>query len=147
MEGVQRPSISRLLLPPSWSIIPAFALGMVGCTTIQTSAPMAGGMALSQNSPPVVTKADDDKDKPKQAPKASTCAAFGTFNLKASVEQKDKPAQVREQMLDQARRAFQQALKTDPDCMEAWLGLGQTYHQLGDEPRAIETFMTLSMRI
>lgn len=75
----------------------------------------------------------------KRAPRASTCVAFGEFNLKASANPDHTPVQ-REQLLDQARRAYQQALRTDPQCRDAYVGLIRVYERRGDHARAIETY-------
>lgn len=83
--------------------------------------------------------AEDGKGGLKRVPQASTCVAFGDFNLRASADGEHTAAQ-REQLLDQARRAYQQALKTDPKCREAYVGLTRAYERMGDHARAVETY-------
>jgi tetratricopeptide (TPR) repeat protein len=81
----------------------------------------------------------DAKELPKRQPQASTCVAFGTFHLKAAVEMDRTPAQ-RQELLDQARRSYQQALKVDPKCLDAYHGLARTYLQMGDREHMVATF-------
>jgi tetratricopeptide (TPR) repeat protein len=95
-------------------------------------------------SPPVITKSDDsDKDKhlPKRLPQAATCVAFGDFNLKAGSE-KFRPALQREQLLDKARRSYQEAIKLNNNCKEAYLGLAQTYQEMGDHQREVNAYQS-----
>jgi tetratricopeptide (TPR) repeat protein len=94
---------------------------------------------VSNQASPPVKSADNDKDLPRRQPQASTCVAFGDFNARAAADKERQPIH-RERLLDQARRAYQQALKEDPKCREAYVGLARTYEQLGDHHRAVETY-------
>jgi tetratricopeptide (TPR) repeat protein len=89
---------------------------------------------------PVPTKeVDDDKDLPKRLPQASTCTAFGDFHLQAGLDPEHAPGE-RERLLDQARRAYQQALKLDANSKDAYHGLARTYDELKDHGRAVTTY-------
>jgi tetratricopeptide (TPR) repeat protein len=67
--------------------------------------------------------------------------AFGDFHLQAATGQDRPPAQ-KQQILDQARKAYQQALKLDPKCIAAYRGLARTYQQLGDHDRTVATYQS-----
>jgi tetratricopeptide (TPR) repeat protein len=88
---------------------------------------------------PAAKEVVHDKDVPKHPPQASTCIAFGNLELEAAVEGERTPAQ-RQDLYDRARKYFQQALKEDSKCLEAYEGLAQAYQGLGDHPRLVETY-------
>ena len=125
----------RFLSSPGRSLATAFLVIAAGCVP-QTSLP------LTSNSAAPVPAADSHKDDTgKRQPHAVTCVAFGDFHLKASSDSERPPAQ-KEQILDQARRAYQQALKLDPKSVGAYRGLARTYQQLGDHERTLATYQS-----
>jgi tetratricopeptide (TPR) repeat protein len=83
-----------------------------------------------------VTKADPG---PARKPLASTCVAYGNFHLRAATDENRSPAE-RERLLDTSRRAFQQALTTDPNCLDAYRGLARVYQQLDNHEQAVATY-------
>jgi tetratricopeptide (TPR) repeat protein len=117
----------------SWSVSLGFLLGTAaGCVHQQTT-------PIQPPEPAVTQKIEKPDEGPQRLPKASTCAAFGTFNLKAYAQPDRTPIQ-KQQLLDQARRAFQQAIKEDPKLVDAYQGLAQAYQEMGDQDRAEATY-------
>jgi Tfp pilus assembly protein PilF len=112
----------------------SFVVG-VGCVT------QPAGPSTSNNGLPPGKEVVAEKDQPRLALKATACVAFGKFQLEAARDGNRGPAQ-REQLLDTARKYFQQALKIDPKCGDAYLGLARTYQDLGDTTRCVATYDT-----
>ncbi len=79
------------------------------------------------------------EDGPKRNPKPATCVAYADLQANAAAEP-GRTAADRDQRRDQARRAYQQALKTDPNYQPAYAGLGSLYEAVGDHERAVSTF-------
>jgi tetratricopeptide (TPR) repeat protein len=102
----------------------------LGCVSPRGSAPP--GTPL----PPVITK---EAELPKRNPKASTCVAFANYQVREATHPKT-PANARQEMLDQARKAYHQALRIDPKCLPAHFGLANLYIVEADYPRAFETY-------
>ncbi len=85
---------------------------------------------------PVETKA---KSKGKRQPTPEACVKFGDFILRESAAPGRSEAEQR-QMLDQARRAYQQALQIDAKYLPAHRGLAQVYLAEGDHEHAISSY-------
>ncbi len=114
-------------------LAPCLFLGL-GCYP-QASLPLA-----PSNSPLAAAKdITADKDLPKRKPQASTCVAFGDLEFKGALDATRTPAQ-KEQALEMARRYYQQALKTDGKCLDAYVGLARTYEELGDHNAAVTAY-------
>lgn len=60
---------------------------------------------------------------------AQVAAAYGT-----------PPPQNKDQLLDMARQRYHMALKTDPKCKPALLGLARMYAALGDQSQALQVY-------
>jgi tetratricopeptide (TPR) repeat protein len=116
-------------------VVPASCLLGLGC--LQHSAPVVTQQAVSPGT--ALPEAVARKDGPKRPPQAQTCVAFGDFRLQSAADPK-LTALEREQLRDQGRRAYQQALKIDPGCQAAYRGLGRLYQAAGDYERAVETY-------
>jgi tetratricopeptide (TPR) repeat protein len=87
--------------------------------------------------PPVIEKA---KDPPKHQPKsADTCAAGGDW-MTSQGNQAPKGSAAQEQLYDQARRGYQQALDVDANCLRAYQGMGQLYMNMGDSDGALKWY-------
>lgn len=86
--------------------------------------------------PTVTTKNDD---KPKRDPKPSTCVAFADFCVSTANEPNRSP-QERDQRREQAREAYLQALKTDPNNVPAYAGLANLYELMADHERAVAMY-------
>src|SRR5437588_5772602 len=86
---------------------------------------------------PVVSAANIKKEPelPKRRPQAATCVAFAEMNAKAADEEGRAPLD-QEQLRNQARKAYQQALDIDPKCLDALRGLARLYTALGDHDHA-----------
>ena len=100
--------------------------GLTGCVTTPTKPP--------SESVPVA-----EKDAPKKTWKPATYVAFGNCQ-EGEAAQKDNQSIEQEQLRDQARRAYQEALRLDPTYLPAYLSLGQLYVTLGDYQRAVTTY-------
>ncbi|HJT79417.1 MAG TPA: tetratricopeptide repeat protein, partial [Gemmataceae bacterium] len=114
------------------------ALGILvstaGCTPQGTSSLLNPGAGAEAAAP-----AAADDSQPHRQPKPATCLAAGRLREQEANDPKSTPV-VRERMLDQARKAYQQALAGDPDCIPAWEALGRLYMTMGQPERAVETF-------
>jgi tetratricopeptide (TPR) repeat protein len=111
------------------------ALGLstacLGCVT------QRGAVTPPPTDPTVVSK--NDANLPKRNPKASTCVAFG--NMRASEGANEKlPLPTRQQMQEQARIAYQQALSIDASYVPAYIALANLYTTEEDFPRALATY-------
>jgi tetratricopeptide (TPR) repeat protein len=65
--------------------------------------------------------------------------SFGDLYQRGAAEPGRTPAQM-EQMYDQARKAYQQALKIDSKCVPAHLSLARLYDKTGDHTRAVASY-------
>lgn len=93
---------------------------------------------LAANGTPMA-KVEPENSRPKRSPKAATCVAFGDFRASTATEPGRSPSE-REQLREQARRAYQQALETDAHCVPAYLGLARLYQALEDPERALAVY-------
>ncbi len=88
----------------------------------------------SQNAPTTLpdsmTKVQKAPEGPKRPPKVETCLLAGQSFLDAA--EKTEESAVRAQRLNQARKAFEQALGLDPSNTRAALGLARVCDQEGD---------------
>jgi tetratricopeptide (TPR) repeat protein len=92
------------------------------------------------NPPPSMpAEVKKEADLPKRMPKPTTCVAFGEFDEKAALEPNRSSAD-KERLLDQARRAYQQALELEPNYLPALKGLARVYIARNDEQRVVATF-------
>jgi tetratricopeptide (TPR) repeat protein len=107
------------------------ALGL-GCTE-------QSQVTVSPESVPAHAKIAKADDLPKRTPKASTCVAFGDLRLKGVIKG-DFQGPDRETALEQARKAYEQALRIDPKNVEACQGLGLVHQQLGDYDGALAIY-------
>jgi regulator of sirC expression with transglutaminase-like and TPR domain len=109
-----------------------FSTACLGCVTQRNSV---------VPSPPdpsqVVTK--NDVNLPKRNPKASTCVAFGNMRAGEATDEK-LPETTRQQLQEQARAAYQQALSIDTSHVPAYLALANLYITEEDYPRALATY-------
>ena len=123
----------------------AMTLGCVGCITTQsqkTITPGSDGASQTNHvKPEEMPRNAKAETGPKRNPQARTEVAFGKLkeNEADSEAAKSQPeAQAR--MRDEARRAYQQALKLDANNLDAYRGLAGVYAKSGDFERAIETY-------
>ncbi|MBI1913405.1 MAG: tetratricopeptide repeat protein [Planctomycetes bacterium] len=107
--------------------------GTAGCTP--TSAFVKPGETQGVEA----EKPAETKKLAKRKPSAEACVTFGDFLLKEVRGGKRSEIEQR-QMLDQARRAYQQALEINPKCVPAHRGLAQVYLAEGDCERAFTSY-------
>jgi tetratricopeptide (TPR) repeat protein len=127
---------ARLAASLTLSFSTAGCVPWASVPTTSTSTPMP---ALA---PPVVEKdVKDDKDLPRRDPQASTCVALGDLHLRTAMDP-HCPSRQRTNALELSRKSYQQAIKTDPDCKDAYRGLAQVYDQLKEDERMVGTYET-----
>jgi tetratricopeptide (TPR) repeat protein len=130
------------------------ALGAAGCVTTQSSTNVPNpdknpaAAAANTNGNTTFVKADDTpwpkrdrESNRKYDPLPTTEIAFGRMKeaeADAAHHKNNQEAQAR--LRDEARRAYQQAIKLDPNCLEAYRHLGHLYIKMGDSDRALETY-------
>jgi len=113
--------------------------GLAGC---KTSTPTQTA-AISQPLPPApvtTVTLKKEEDQPKRAPKALTCASYGRFAADEADKPGISPVEAQEKR-DVARKAYQQALRIDPKCLEAYQGLGRLYIAMKDYRAATKTYL------
>jgi tetratricopeptide (TPR) repeat protein len=77
-----------------------------------------------------------DADGPKRKPKPSTCINAGNFYANVAADP-ETPAARREEMREQARKAYQQALSSEPANLSAHIGLARLHVYSQDYERAV----------
>jgi tetratricopeptide (TPR) repeat protein len=122
-----------------WLLAVSLALGGAGCVTPQNQAKTISpaGMTPAVEEAPVVKK----DDGPKHPAQARTEIEFGKFKeAEADSEfgKKDPAAQAAAR--DQARKAYQAALKVDPNNLDAARHLAKVYVKMGDYDRAFDAY-------
>jgi tetratricopeptide (TPR) repeat protein len=100
--------------------------------------PVAGSPASVGMKEPIVADARKDAEEPLRQPKPSTCVALAVMREQTALT-KQSPAE-RTELYDQARRAYQHAIKLDPQYAPAYKGLARLYETIQDHERAVETF-------
>jgi len=72
---------------------------------------------------------------------ASTCVAIADMRMHFASEPECKPID-KERLTDEALRAYQQAIKSDPGCIAAYVGLARLYQKLEEHDKAVATLDT-----
>ena len=80
-----------------------------------------------------------EADRPKRQPKAETCVAYGNFAASEASAPDQVPLEAQNQR-EIARKAYQQALSIDPNCLAAYRGLTALYVAMKDYPHAVATY-------
>jgi tetratricopeptide (TPR) repeat protein len=119
-----------------------FALGLAWCglgcvqnPSLPNAPPPNPQPKIQQE--PVITKQAPKKKRP---PKADTYIAWGSL-CEQEAEDKDKIDPSRKMNLyDEARKAYQTAIKADPKCLAAYSKLAQVYMKMDHYDRALETY-------
>jgi tetratricopeptide (TPR) repeat protein len=116
-------------------------LGSSGCVTTQTQTPSEittpAGLNKSEEQPIPTRKADG----PKRTPKAATELAFGKFKENEAESEAGKAnPEMQARLRDEARRAYQNAIKIDPNQLQAHRCLGALYIKTNDFERAIDIY-------
>lgn len=119
-----------------------FIAAFVGCKSTST-----GGPTLSQNTPPAVYRPEageatvsravstTDNSKKKEPVKASTFVAVGSYREQLATNPELSFAEA-EQIRSSARAAYYDALKIDPKCTAAYIGLAKSYVAIEDAQQA-----------
>jgi tetratricopeptide (TPR) repeat protein len=106
-------------------------LNAAGCTLMKQE-------TVPVTEPPPVVSAKSEKDQPRRLPQASTCVAIGDMRMHFASEPNCTPLN-RERLLDEGLRAYQQAIKADPACNAAYVGLARLYQRLEEYEKAVAT--------
>lgn len=113
-----------------WLLTLPLATLLSGCLT--TGSQNNTGTRIEET-PKIVRK----EDGPKRNPHVSTEIAFGKLKeAEADSEAAKSQPEAQARLRDDARKAYQQALKIDPNNLEASRRLGQLYAKIGDYERA-----------
>jgi Tfp pilus assembly protein PilF len=104
------------------------------------SPPPANATAAKLPAPPPTDVPVAKADKKKKAPSAATCVAMGQFIESEAMAAKNISPLQKQEELDKARRAYQQALQLNPSYMPTYCALGHLYVELGDYERAHATY-------
>jgi len=113
----------------------ALSLGFTGCITTQSQKTSTTAVA-SEDVPRTVKN-----DGVKRTPQAKTEIAFGKLKEgEADSEAGNTDPEGQARLRDEARRAYQQALKIEPNNLEAHRALAGIYVKKGDFDRALDTY-------
>jgi tetratricopeptide (TPR) repeat protein len=97
------------------------------------------GLQVAAKDEPAPTEVSKEPDLPKRQPLASTCVAFAKFNERSAADPRRSRAE-QEHFRDQARKAYQQALRIDPNDLTASTALARLYITMGDYEHAVGTY-------
>jgi tetratricopeptide (TPR) repeat protein len=113
--------------------------GLLGCTSTPKPQPLPLPPPTSTAGKSVFVPEPVDDGPVKDGPLApSTMLVFANVWVEAVSQDPNKPAAEREQLLCQARQAYQEVLQRDPKSVEALLGLGQLYQVTGETDKLRE---------
>jgi tetratricopeptide (TPR) repeat protein len=122
----------------------AFAITSSGCVStgankdILPIGPASTAMTKMTDDPARVTKKEDG---PKRKAQPATEIASGKFmEAEADTDAVKKNPEAQAQLRDNARKAYQAALQTDPNNLEASKHLAKLYVKVGDYDRAFEIY-------
>ncbi|HKI37181.1 MAG TPA: tetratricopeptide repeat protein [Gemmataceae bacterium] len=113
-------------------LVVALIVGAAGCvpqTSVQTIPPPPPGA--------VIEKAQDLPRHPPKHP--DPCVAAGSW-LVAEGDHRPQGSAEQERFYDQARKAFEQALDIDANCLSAYQALGQLCMKMGDHDGAVKWY-------
>lgn len=114
----------------------SFLAGAAGCAHHSAATPAAIAKTPVETAVKPAAK-ELDPEALKRAPKPETFVAFGDFSAREA-DSATNPAE-KEQLRDRARRAYQEALKADPNYLPAHKSLAHLYIALNDQDRAVAT--------
>lgn len=115
------------------ALLPLSGLAAAGCTHEEAH------QFINPPPPAVAAQVKKEADQPKVVPQPKTCVAAGSMFENAANEPNRSPAD-KERLLDQARKAYQQALDLDPNYLPALKGLGRVYTGLKDGEHVEATY-------
>jgi tetratricopeptide (TPR) repeat protein len=108
--------------------------GCLGCAH-DGALPLAATPAASQ--PAAV--AAKEPDLPPRTAKPATYIELGNFSMQAATDPRRSTIE-REQLHEQARKAYQKALAADPKNLQALAALARYYSAIGDHPRTVAAY-------
>jgi tetratricopeptide (TPR) repeat protein len=103
-----------------------------GCTHMQQTPP------APEIPPDAITKSD--KDQPRRLPHAATCVTLAELRVQFAARP-DCAALDQQRLYDEAIRSYQQAVRIEPKCVQAYLGLARLYGKLDQHDRATEALL------
>lgn len=131
-----------------WLAAVALALGCAGCIPTQGSRQVVA--ENPERAPTQVANAGNNSvtpppqnidHAPKRAAKPATEISYGLLrDGEADSDAAKKNPEVQAELRDKARQAYQQALKMDPNNLEAHKHLAKLYTKMGDFERALEVY-------
>jgi tetratricopeptide (TPR) repeat protein len=101
-----------------------------GCTLLQRTQTVAE----VPTDPPI----KDETNQPRRTPQAGTCVVLAGVRLQLAEQPTTTPLQ-QQRLYDEALRCYQQALRTDPKSVAAYLGAARLYDKMDQHDRAMET--------
>jgi tetratricopeptide (TPR) repeat protein len=110
------------------------ALASSGCVTTTEKTVTVRSAGEPPAVPPAAIREEDKKPPPPRV-----LLAMGTVKEQQADALKDHP-DIQARLRDEARRAYQEILKTDPDHVEAIRGVARIYARMGDYERAQDTY-------
>ena len=114
-------------------LILALAMGCTGCITSHEQK-----VTLRGHDDPAPFAAPIKEEAKKPAPPRVLIAMAEMREREADLA-KDRP-ETQARMRDEARRAYQELLKNDPDNIDGYRGLARVYTSMGDYDRAADTY-------
>src|SRR5947207_9883906 len=108
------------------------ACGVLGCDH-------GKALPLTAEAIPPNARIQKDVDLPKRSPKPATLVAMAEFREREAKRADISPVD-QERLRTEARKAYQQALDTDPKFLPAGRGLAHLYMTTGDHERAVATY-------
>ena len=116
----------------TWFLAVSLAMGSAGCVTTQSQTTTAFPTETS------VAKKDDGPKRPAQARTEIEFGKLKEAEADSDLGKQNPDAQARAR--DDARKAYQAALKTEPNNVEAARRLAKVYAKIGDFDRAFDTY-------
>ena len=115
-------------------------LGSWGCNKSPALplTPTPPGPANLTSAGAIPTDAKREPEGPPRQPKPSTCVALAVLHEQTAASKQSQAE--RTELYDQARRAYQQALKLDQKYLPAYKGLAHLYEIVEDHARTVETY-------
>lgn len=110
-------------------------VGLVGCSSLRDRKPALPPANTAE--PPLSLSA-----KPTEKPgpiKVETLVAFANVRVEAAMHP-DRAERDREKLLTEARNTYQEALKRDPNNLDAMLGMAHVYRGMQEKDRCVEWY-------
>jgi tetratricopeptide (TPR) repeat protein len=119
-----------------WWLGLGLVIGGIGCKSQGTMPNASVAMPVPQTVAIDVVK---EKELPKRPVPPSVSVAYGVFQEREAEDPNRTPVE-KEQLRDQARRAYQAVLQTEPNNLIALQALARLYTNIQDHDRAIATY-------